>query len=46
MSYFEVILMYLVWPVTVVVGYYASVFAVNLFDRKWKEQTEAEEEEA
>ena len=44
MSYFEAILMYLVWPATVIIGYYASVFAIKLFDRKWKEQTEAEEE--
>ncbi len=43
MSYIEVILMYLIWPATVAIGYYASVYAIKLFDRKWKEQTEAEE---
>jgi len=43
MSYFAVILMYLSWLATVAIGYYASVYAVKIFDRKWKEETEAEE---
>jgi hypothetical protein len=43
MSYFEVILMYLTWPATLVIGYYASKFAIKTFDAKWKNKTEAEE---
>jgi hypothetical protein len=42
MSYFEVILMYLTWPATLVVGYYASAFAIKVFDKKWN-KTDAEE---
>ncbi len=43
MSYFESILMYLSWLVTVAVGYFASTYAIKKFDKKWKEQTEADE---
>jgi hypothetical protein len=43
MSYFTVILMYLSWLATVAIGYFASVYAIKIFDNRWKEQTEAEE---
>jgi uncharacterized protein YneF (UPF0154 family) len=44
MSYFAVILMYLSWLATVAVGYFASEKAIKIFDKKWKETTEAEEQ--
>ncbi len=43
MSYFVAILGYLSWLATVAVGYFASVYAIRQFDKKWKEETEAEE---
>lgn len=43
MSYFGSILMYLLWLATVAIGYFASMMAIKIFDKKWKEKTEAEE---
>jgi len=43
MNYFEAVLMYLLWLATVAIGYFASMMAIKMFDKKWKEKTEAEE---
>jgi len=43
MSYFGAILGYLSWLATVAIGYFASVYAIKVFDKKWKDKTESEE---
>jgi hypothetical protein len=45
MTHLAAILWYSIWGLTIVAGYYASEYAIKVFDKKWKEITEAEEQE-
>ncbi len=46
MTHTAAILWYLFWVGIIFASYYASLYAIRVFDRKWKAITEAEQEEA